>query len=466
MKALTSFHEWSDKLKAEDKEVPLDVEVYETMVRKDSEFMMKLSQQMNNNKQTLEGMSRDIQAYNHVKQLRMNSINMSNKNQFNNSIWGEGYQGYGNGITNSSTKLILPERDLTDRTINERVMKNNKKPKHYVPIRLDFDQERDRFKLRDTFVWDLNEENMTVETFTKQLIEDYKFIPKGYFDIICSAIKEQISDYSKKPVRTMGEIRVPIKVEVTINNTQLIDQFEWDILNYHEGDPEEFAMMMCDELCLPGEFTTSIAHTIREQMQFYHKALNLVGYNYDGGPVHEDEIRNHLLPSLRLVSPDYTVVDDFFSILRNPANVADFSPSVIKLTQLEVERLDKEIERDSRRKRRHNYNEDILSMQAQQPRGTTSRRIAAHAGRGGPPLPDLTDLPKTFRTPAPSAILPGAVDLGVPDVFEHNEIYINRTQIRNPDYKPPTPEIEVNEDMVEYEHDPVQGKLLVTIRLR
>ncbi|KAG7666437.1 SNF5 [[Candida] subhashii] len=464
MKTLTSFHEWSDKLRSEGKSVPYDVKVYESMIKKDSQFISKLNQQTRENKITLENFNKDIQAYNHIKQLRMNSINLSNKGQYNNSIWGEGYQGYANGITNTSTKLYLPQRDLTDRMINERVMKYSKKPKHYVPIRLDFDQERDRFKLRDTFLWDLNEEGMSVESFVKQLLEDYKFIPKGYFDIIATTIKEQISDYSKKPLKTMGEIRVPIKLDITINNTQLTDQFEWDILNCNEHDPEEFAMVMTDELCLPGEFTTAIAHTIREQMQFYHKALNLVGYNYDGAPVHEDEIRNHLLPSLRLVSKNYEVVDDFFSILRNPTNVADFSPSLIKLTQLEVERLEKEIERESRRKRRHNLLEEnqptIVSG-----RGITSRRIAAHAGRGGPTLPDLTDLPKTFRTPAPSSILPGAVDLGVPEVYEYNEIYINRTQVRNPDYKPPTPEYSSEGERVSYDHDPILGNLFVTIKL-
>lgn len=122
----------------------------------------------------------------------------------------------------------------------------------------------------------------------------------------------------------------------------------------------------------------------------YIKALNAVGYSYSGAPVNEDEIRNHLLPSLRLVSSDYEIVDDFFSILRNPANVLDFSPSLNKLSQLEVERLDKEMERETRRKRRHNYNEDAPQGPG---RGFTSRRIAAHAGRGNT-VPDLSDIPK------------------------------------------------------------------------
>lgn len=454
---LTSFNEWSEKLKAEGKDVSTDLLNYEKVIARDSEFLNKYTEQAESNKQLMERLSKNIASYNHIKQLRMNAINVSSKGQLNNSIWGEGYQGYGNGITNTSTKLILPERDYSDKQINDRVLNNLKKPSNLVPIRLEFEQERDRFKLRDTFLWDLNEENITIDAFARQLVDDYKFIPKAYYETIYLSIKEQVADYQSKPTKTMGELRIPIKVEITINNTQLNDQFEWDILNFSENDPEDFASTMCEELNLPGEFTTAIAHTIREQTQLYHKALSLVGYNFDGSPIQEEEIRSHLLPALRLVSQDYTVVDDFFSILRNPATVGDFTPSLIKLTQLEVERLDKEIERESRRKRRHNLNEQEASTTTS--RGT-SRRTALHAGRGGPTLPDLSDLPKTFRTPAPSSVLPGAVDLGVPDIYEYTEVFVNKSQIKNPN-KPPPPPV----DRVRFHNDPVRGRFYVTIKM-
>lgn len=455
---LSSFNEWSDKLRAEGKDVPTDLQIYENVIARDSEFLNKYTKQADNNKQLMERLGKNIISYNHIKQLRMNAINVSSKGQLNNSIWGEGYQGYGNGTTNTSTKLILPERDFTDKQSNDRVLNNLKKPSNLVPIRLEFEQERDRFKLRDTFLWDLNEENITIDAFARQLVDDYKFIPKAYHETIFLSIKEQVADYQTKPTKTLGELRIPIKVEITINNTQLNDQFEWDILNFNDNDPEDFAATMCDEMNLPGEFSTAIAHTIREQTQLYHKALSLVGYSFDGSPIQEEEIRSHLLPALRLVRPDYTIADDFFSILRNPSTVSDFTPSLIKLTQLEVERLDKEIERESRRKRRHNLNEQDAATTG---RGTTSRRTAFHAGRGGPTLPDLSDLPKTFRTPAPSSILPGAVDLGVPDVYEYTEVFVNKSQIKNPN-KPPPPPI----DRVRFHHDPLRGRFHVSIKTR
>ncbi|CAK9439381.1 uncharacterized protein LODBEIA_P35300 [Lodderomyces beijingensis] len=487
MKQLASFDEWSKKLKSQGKPVPLDTEVYETTIQKDAMFLANHARQSHEHKIEVESMNKDLQHYNQIKQLRMNSIQLSAKNQMNNSIWGEGYQGYGNGITNAMTKLILPTRDYTDNAINSRVMSQDNLAKNYIPIRLEFDQERDQFKLRDTFLWDLNETILTVEDFTQQLLEDYKFIPRVHYHTIVSVIKEQIAEYQQKPLKTVGELRIPIKIDIIINNTQLTDQFEWDILNSEEGDPEEFASCMCDELYLPGEFGTAIAHSIREQTQMYLKALNAAGWNYDGTPINDENIRSHCLPALRLVSKDYQMVDDFFSILRNPTTVSDFSPQLIKLTELEVERMDKELERESRRKRRHNYNEDVqqaigsggvfsassastfgplgsASTGSGGSRGfTSSRRTAAHTGRGTSML-DLSDIPKTFRTPAPSSILPGAVDLGVSEIYEYDEVFVNKTQIPNPDYKPPTPE-PVSNDLVTYHHDPLEGTFNVTIRL-
>lgn len=489
LKELSSVHEWSDKLRKESEDIPTDLKLYESIIEKDSQFLKKKAEQVGDSKKLLDTLVKDIKTYGEVKQLRMNAITLSSKGQFNNSIWGEGYEGYGNGITNTATRLLLPNHNkrhsavpdvlLTEREINDRILKRLKTndTQDLVPIRLEFDQERDKFKLRDTFLWDLNEDVMPLENFVSLLIEDYKFIPPHHAQTILASIKEQIRDFHRKPAKTMGELRVPIKIDVTINNTQLVDQFEWDILNFGESDPEDFARVMCDEMNLPGEFTTAIAHTIREQTQLFHKSLFLVGYSFDGSPVYEDEIRSHLLPSLRLLSQESSgidsVADDFFSVLRNPATVPDYTPSLVKLTHLELERLDKEIERDSRRKRRHNFNDLVDSPASGSTlsggRGT-SRRSALHAGRGGPVLPDLSEAPKTFRTPAPSSILPGGIDLGVPDIYGYNEVIVHRSQIKNPEYKPPPPSNPfANADglnnRVKYTNDRVLGRFLVSILL-
>lgn len=449
--------EWSTKLKNAGEDVPLDVKVYEDIVQRDLEYLRQSAIQGQKYQAMVEKMALDIKTYNLIKQQRMNAISAAAKNQYNNSIWGDGYQGYGNGSSNTATQVILPAQakrytkvpdlDMTEREIRRKVA--DSKPRQLVPIRLDFDQERDRFKLRDTFLWNMADETYPLDKFVRTLIEDYKFILEQNLHTVLASVAEQIKDFRKIPDKVVGEIRVPIKIDLVINNTQFVDQFEWDILNAGDSDPEDFANVLCDEMCLPGEFATAVAFSIREQTQLYHKALFLVGYNFDGSPIREDEIRSHILPVLRVLNPDAGdgAVEDFVSTLRNPAIVADYSPSLNKLTQLEVEKIDKEMERESRRRRRHfntesnfSYNENGNGQFTAPSRGTASRRNALHAGRGvKTTLPDLSEIPKTFRTPMPSSVLPGGIDLGVPDIFGYNELIVNRTQIKNPDYKQPAP---------------------------
>ena len=109
-------------MKQEGKDVPLDLKVYEDLIRKDTEFVGKLNKQLHDNKFIMENINRDIKSYNQIKQLRMNSIALSNKGQYNNSIWGR-ISRLWQWNNKPSTKLFIPNRDLTDRIINERVMK-------------------------------------------------------------------------------------------------------------------------------------------------------------------------------------------------------------------------------------------------------------------------------------------------------------------------------------------------------
>lgn len=455
---LESLNKWSKQLEAEGKEVPYDLKLYEDLITKDAEYLKRFAEQRNILKEEMEELLRKLKAYNKIKQLRMNAIALSAKNQLNNSIWGEGYQGYGNGVSNTGTKLVYPQQNrkyptnlevaYTDRQANELVAKKLalSKRQSLVPIRLEFESERDKFKLRDTFLWDMDEPVVRLEAFIQQLLEDYRFIPQTHYSAILASAKEQITDFQRVPDEMVGELRVPIKIDITINNTQLIDQFEWDILNYDDNDPESFASIMCEEMDLPGEFGTCISHSIREQAQLFHRALLFVGYSFDGSSINEEEIRGHLLPSLKVDSNG----DEFYLVLRNPNMVSEYSPALLKLTQLEIERLDKEIEREARRKRRHNLTEESGSGRG------SSRRGAMTAARGGPSLPDLSDMPKTFRTPAPLSILPGAVDLGVPDIYSYNEVYGMKTQIRN--LVPST------EPRVRYNHS--NGRFVVSIKVR
>jgi SWI/SNF-related matrix-associated actin-dependent regulator of chromatin subfamily B protein 1 len=83
-------------------------------------------------------------------------------------------------------------------------------------------------------------------------------------------------------------------------------------------------------------YSTAIAHSIREQVDVFTKSLCILGH-VQGVPVPDDDLRREFLPSL-------------FEPFR--ADAADFTPLLNQLTPDEVERNDKEREREVRRKRR------------------------------------------------------------------------------------------------------------------
>lgn len=80
---------------------------------------------------------------------------------------------------------------------------------------------------------------------------------------------------------------------------------------------------------------TAIAHSIREQVQTHTKCLNLIGYNYDGSSVHDEDLRGSFLPKIT-------------TILREEEAVEQFTPILEKLTEPEIDKLERDRERDKR----------------------------------------------------------------------------------------------------------------------
>ena len=108
------------------------------------------------------------------------------------------------------------------------------------------------------------------------------------------------------------------------------------------NDPESFALKMAQELGLCQEFVSAIAHSIREQIHSFAKALLLLDYTFKGGPIEDEELSSLLMPP---VSQD--------NVYRSIPEMELFGPRYIPMSQTEFERIDKESQRDARRKRRH-----------------------------------------------------------------------------------------------------------------
>jgi SNF5 / SMARCB1 / INI1 len=319
--------------------------------------------------------------------------------------FGAGYGGYGNSTTGLRFRYVLPQhrrrprpRQRELRVPKLRASEQALEPEALVPIRLDVESEK--HKLRDTFTWNAHETTVPLDWFAEILCEDFAIPPdRSFIHLVQKSIQEQLSDYHPHALNTdedeldageetsAGELdpalpytaykdddmRIPIRLDITVGTHNLSDQFDWDI-NNPDNNPERFAAQLCSDLSLSAEFATAVAHSIREQSQMYTKSLFLVGHPFDGRVVEDEDIRSSLLPTLT-------------SALHADDQVVKHAPLLYELSEAEIERQDKDQDREARRKRRQGR------------------------ARRGVVLPDFREPLKTHRTPYVSSVLAGGTNV-------------------------------------------------------
>lgn len=191
-----------------------------------------------------------------------------------------------------------------------------------VPIRLDMEVEGHR--LRDTFVWNKNEKSITPDQFAEILCDDLDLPLQTFQPAIVQSIKQQIEVFPTESILDQQtDQRVSIKLNIHVGNISLVDQFEWDLSEKHTT-PEQFALKLCSELGLGGEFVTAIAYSIRGQLSWHQKT--------------------YAFSEANLSAIDFP--------FRSQDEADQYSPFLETLTDAEMEKKIRDQDRNTRRMRR------------------------------------------------------------------------------------------------------------------
>ncbi|KAK0544033.1 Chromatin structure remodeling complex protein sfh1 [Tilletia horrida] len=202
-----------------------------------------------------------------------------------------------------------------------------------IPVRIEL--ETDSHRIRDVFVWNMREKLITPQQFAKSLLLDLDLPLEPYTSQIENAINQAIEDAHQAGIghADFGEreddIRVIVEYTVQILRSTVKDRLEWDLCS--GLTPESFARQLCADLGLSGEAITIISHAIREQLLIHRRAAL------------------ELIRAEELETRGARPLED---VWRDLEQAREFGPLMEPLADDELEKIEMDAMRNSRRNRR------------------------------------------------------------------------------------------------------------------
>ncbi|SCZ88006.1 BZ3500_MvSof-1268-A1-R1_Chr2-1g04129 [Microbotryum saponariae] len=257
-------------------------------------------------------------------------------------VWGDG-KSYLGTLPPGNLVIVQPAKMTRHGAFSEDQLEDQAEQQAvFVPIQIDL--EVDTFRIRDSFVWNINEKLITPESFARIFCDDLD-IPPSCASEVARQIKEQCGEQmgvAEIPVRAAEDelaeiekdLRVILHLNVMVGTLHLVDRIEWDLSS--SLTPELFASVLVRDISLPSSASPLIATAIYEELHRLKKdclQMGLIG-DEEGG-----------VPRRRGPRP-------LEGVWRDWNETKDFGPSVEILTLDEMDKKEAERDRALRRAKR------------------------------------------------------------------------------------------------------------------
>ncbi|KAK0526406.1 Chromatin structure remodeling complex protein sfh1 [Tilletia horrida] len=203
-----------------------------------------------------------------------------------------------------------------------------------IPVRIEL--ETDTHRIRDVFCWNMRETLITPKEFAHMLLVDMELPLEPFTAQIETAINQACDDARAAGIGhtdfspdNEDDVRVIVEYTVQILRSTVKDRFEWDLCS--GLTPESFAQQLCADLGLSGEAVGIISHAIREQLLVHRRAA---------------------LELLRSNELDSRGARPLEEVWRDLEQAREFGPLMEPLTEEELEKIEMDAMRNSRRNRR------------------------------------------------------------------------------------------------------------------